>query len=109
MKENTLSDSSSDPIEDFSFENRRKKFPNECPCYIENKPCHNMSPKELNCFLCFCPEYDTSKEEGGCKINSKDGKWFFSDKLPKGKIWDCSDCIYPHKKEIVRKYMDKSE
>ncbi|MDP6641383.1 MAG: cysteine-rich small domain-containing protein [Nitrososphaerales archaeon] len=96
-------------INDFSFENMRKKFPDKCPCYIENKPCHDMDPEELNCLLCYCPEYDQSKKEGGCKIDSKEGKWFFSDKLPSGKIWDCSSCNYPHKRENVEKYSKKAE
>lgn len=91
-------------LEDFSFKCMQKKFPGKCPCYVEGGPCHDMLPEELNCFFCFCPEYDVSCEEGGCKIGSKKGKWFFSDKLPRGKIWDCSDCVYPHRVEVVERY-----
>jgi len=93
-------------IEEFSYKNRSRFYKEKCSCYQENKPCHKM--KDLNCFFCYCPFYDNSKEEGGCKRNSPDGKWFHSDKLPKGKIWDCSDCVYPHKKEIVRAYLEKN-
>ncbi len=91
-------------INEFDFENQKKKFPDKCPCYKEGK-CHNI--KELNCFLCYCPEYDNSVKEGGCKINSSKGKWVFNEKLAKGKIWDCSDCDYPHKKEVIEKYLRK--
>jgi Zn-finger protein len=89
-------------IDEFDFENRKEKFPDECPCYT-GKKCHNIHG--LNCFLCFCPEYDNSKTEGGCKINSSKGKWLVNEKLPAGKIWDCSDCDYPHKKETAEKYL----
>ncbi len=87
-------------IKEFDFENQKLKNSNECICFKENKKCHDIS--EMNCFFCYCPEYDNSKIEGGCKINSKNGKWFFADGK---KIWDCGDCEYPHKEEIVRKYL----
>jgi len=91
-------------ISEFRFSNRKLKHSKECPCYKQNKPCHNTDG-ELNCFLCYCPEYDNSKTEGGCKINSPNGKWHFNEKLPKGKIWDCSDCEIPHKEEVVKKHL----
>ncbi|MAG11065.1 hypothetical protein CMI44_02020 [Candidatus Pacearchaeota archaeon] len=88
-------------INEFRFENQKKKNPKKCSCYREDK-CHNI--EQLNCFLCYCPEYDNSVESGGCKINSIKGKWFVSgDK----KIWDCSDCDYAHRREVVEKYLRK--
>ncbi|MCW8965278.1 MAG: cysteine-rich small domain-containing protein [Candidatus Pacearchaeota archaeon] len=93
-------------IKEFNFLNRQKSHPNECPCYT-GKICHNINPKKLNCFLCYCPEYKTNKIEGGCKINSPKGKWLTNKKLPKGKIWDCSNCNYPHHEEIVKKYLKR--
>jgi dUTP pyrophosphatase len=92
-------------IKEFNFLNRKNKYPNECPCYT-NKICHNLPEEKLNCFLCYCPEYK-SEIEGGCKINNPNGKWLFNEKLPKGKIWDCSDCDYPHREEIVEKYLKR--
>jgi len=86
-------------LEIFSFKNMSEKFPDFCPCYSYKKQCHKMEAEKLNCFFCFCPEYDNSKEEGGCKRNSDKGKWFFNEKLPYGKVWDCSDCTWPHEKE----------
>jgi len=94
-------------IKEFNFKNRKSKYPNECPCYLQNKPCHNLSEEEHNCFLCYCPEYDLTKEEGGCKINNPNGKWLFNEKLSKGKIWDCSNCNYPHKQEVAKMYLMK--
>lgn len=93
-------------IKEFNFKNRKAKYPDACPCY-KDKPCHNIPEEKLNCFLCYCPEYISNLEEGGCKINSQKGKWFFDKRLPKGKIWDCSNCDYPHKEEIVEKYLKK--
>ena len=94
-------------IKEFNFKNRKAKHPTECPCYLQNKPCHNLPEEELNCFLCYCPEYDLTKQEGGCKINNPKGKWLFNEKLLKSKIWDCSNCDYPHRPEIVKMYLMK--
>lgn len=86
-------------LTEFDFENKKKKNPDSCVCYSDGK-CHNL--EKLNCFFCYCPEYETTKAEGGCKINSEKGKWFVKgDK----KIWDCSDCNYPHKEEFIKKHL----
>ncbi|MFC1682410.1 cysteine-rich small domain-containing protein [Nanoarchaeota archaeon] len=85
-------------IEVFDFENR-KENKEECVCYKQEKKCHEI--ENLNCFLCYCPEYDS---EVGCKINSLKGKWLVSEG---GKVWDCSGCDYPHREEVVRKYLRK--
>jgi len=58
-------------LEIFSFDSMCEKFPDFCPCYKDKKPCHDIEGSELNCFFCFCPEYDNSVEEGGCKRSSK--------------------------------------
>jgi Zn-finger protein len=84
----------------WSFESRSKTHPKECPCY-SGQPCHTG---EVNCFLCFCPEYDLSKEEGGCKRKGN-GKWFFHENLPAGKIWDCSECEWPHRADNIKKHL----
>ncbi len=91
-------------IQEFNFNNRKLNYKETCPCYAEDKPCHDIDGKDINCFLCYCPEYDNSKNEGDCKINSPKGKWFIH---AEGKIWDCSDCDYPHKEEVVRKHLKK--
>lgn len=90
-------------IKEFNFLNRKNKFPYECPCYM-GKICHNLSPEKLNCFLCYCPEYKSDLEEGGCKINNPNGKWLETEKA---RIWDCSDCDHPHKEEVVEKHLKK--
>jgi len=94
-------------VDGFDFDKRKKDCPNECPCYGENKPCHKMV--DLNCFLCYCPEYDLNKSEGGCKLGNPQGKgkWFVHAALPEGKIWDCSDCTHPHEKEVAKTYFRK--
>jgi len=50
-------------------------------------PCHNNLE---DCSLCYCPFYP-------CKDENK-GKWH---KTREGKIWDCSQCEWIHKKEVV--------
>lgn len=86
-------------IEEFDFENRKRENPEACICFKDGK-CHKTA--ELNCFFCYCPEYDCKNPEGECKIKNKKGRLFVKgDK----KIWDCSDCDYPHRKEIVEKYL----
>ena len=62
---------------------------------------------DLNCFLCYCPFYNTETEEGDCLRNSPDGKWHHSEKLSAGKIWDCSNCEYPHIEDTVRVHLEK--
>lgn len=88
-------------LDEFDFENRKEKNKFECPCYRGEK-CHEI--EDLNCFLCYCPEYDNSLEEGGCRINNPKGKFFEKDGT---KIWDCSDCEHPHKRETAEKYLRK--
>jgi Zn-finger protein len=88
--------------EDWSFEKRSKEHQNECPCYTKGK-CHQL--EDLNCFFCYCPEYDLTIQEGGCKIGNPKGKWFYHKDLPKRKIWDCSDCDYPHKPQNIVNYL----
>lgn len=98
-------------IDENKFSKRSKEHPEECPCYsqVPLRTCHNTLPDNHNCLWCFCPEYDLTIEEGGCKINNPlgKGKWFFHESFLKGKIWDCSDCSWPHEEENVRKYLMK--
>jgi len=93
-------------IHETSFKIRSKKYPDACPYYQSEHSCH-PEIKDLNCFLCACPQYDSSKLEGGCKINSKKGKYHKHQNLPKGKIWDCSDCNTYHTPISVKKYLEK--
>jgi len=93
-------------IKEFRFENQRADNLEKCPCYAQNKPCHNIPLEEFNCLLCFCPEYNTSNSEGGCKIPEKGkGEWFYHPSHQTGRIWDCSNCGYPNREEIVREYL----
>ena len=77
------------------------------PCY-NGARCHNgLDDYHLICLLCICPEYNRTIDEGGCNLNSPNGKWFYNTNLPKGKIWDCSDCKLPHTEKFVRSYLEK--
>lgn len=89
-----------------SFKSRSKKHPGKCPYYQKQPPesCHPET-EDLNCFLCACPNYESHKLEGGCKINSSSGKIQYHKNLPAGKIWDCSDCAINHRPEDVRKFL----
>jgi Zn-finger protein len=94
-------------LNEFDYKNRKEKHPEECPCYGGN-PCHDM--EDLNCFLCYCPWYNLEVSEGGCKLNNplEKGQWFerkghyISDR-----IWDCSNCTYPHNKKVIKKELTK--
>lgn len=88
-------------INEWDYNKRSKTHPKECPCY-KDKPCHNKG--DINCLLCFCPEYDLSKEEGGC-LRKGNGKYIQHPTLAAGKIWDCSGCDWPHKKDNIKKYI----
>lgn len=86
----------------YDFNVRRMTNPEECPFYTNGGRCHDI--EDMNCLLCLCPNYDRTVKEGGCKINSPDGKYT---ETVDGKIWDCSDCDFPHKKENVIKVLEK--
>ena len=87
-----------------SFKIRSKEYPNECPYYKTQSSCHPKI-KDLNCFLCACPNYESNRLQGGCKINSKLGKYHHHRNLPKEKVWDCSDCAINHTVKEVEKYL----
>lgn len=94
-------------IEAISFKVLSKESKNEsklqCPYYELGKPCHDIY--DLNCFLCACPNYESDKLEGGCRISSIFGKMTFHANLPAGKIWDCSSCCVNHSPKEVEKYL----
>ena len=94
-------------IEETSFRVRSKKHPNECPYYLKTppSPCHNI--KDLNCFLCACPEYISERLSGGCRLNSRLGKFTYHQNLPEGKVWDCSECKNNHSPASIKRYLTK--
>lgn len=94
----------SEIIEETSFMVRSKKYPEKCPYYQQEKTCH-PEIKDLSCFLCACPNYESHKLVGGCKINSRKGRFHSHQNLPDGKVWDCSYCNINHHPEEVRKYL----
>jgi Zn-finger protein len=92
-------------VSEFDYETRRKEHPHECPCNSSG-PCHKL--EELNCFFCFCPWYESEKTEGGCKAGNPLGKGHYFEReghSTSDRIWDCSDCTYPHQKEVVKQYL----
>ena len=91
-------------IKETSFKVRSKKYPKECPYYQLEYSCHQKI-KDLNCFLCACPNYKSELLIGGCKINSRRGKFVHHSNLPKRKVWDCSDCTINHTPKEVEKYL----
>lgn len=89
-------------IDEWNFEKRKKANPNGCVCYEQDKKCHNL--KKLNCFFCYCPDYDRSVKEGRCRIDSPDGKYIDNHER---KILDCSECDFPHKRENAIKLLEE--
>jgi len=91
-----------------SFRVRARKAPTFDNCfYVESgEPCH-PEVDNLNCFLCSCPNYVSSREDGACKIKSKKGKYHHHSSFPLGKVWDCSDCPVNHSPNEVMEYLKK--
>ena len=106
-------------ISEYNYNTRRVSIPDWCPLYAGNTPCHTMDNMEnFNCLECYSSCYDTSSVEGGCLINNSmnltdklrsmiKGKWHYHSNFPTGRIWDCSDCIFPHDKNNLLKYFRK--
>jgi hypothetical protein len=100
-------------IDYFVYENMQEKHPDFCPLYAQGKKCHDM--KELNCYFCACMYFRFSdkgiKEEGGktcyslCSIEAKGSKNFES---ADAVHLDCSDCLIPHKKSVIKKYFSRN-
>jgi len=93
-------------VEHLSCDIRKLEYPGRCPYYASGKGCHDL--EDLNCFLCACPNYESERLEGGCKINSEGGKWHYHENLPLGRVWDCSDCEINHTSGEVREYIEKN-
>lgn len=96
-------------IDYFEYENMVKKEIDFCPLYKEGKKCHNM--KELNCYLCGCPNfrfndnglgmYNSIKILSRCEINNG------SSLGRSGAVHqECSKCTVPHHKAYIRKNFD---
>jgi hypothetical protein len=96
----------------FRFDNMVKNEPDFCPLYKDNKKCHNI--KELNCYLCACPNFRFDDEgfnvrEGktlysACSINSKEGDRHISDDAIHQ---DCSKCAVPHYESYILKQFSR--
>jgi len=61
---------------------------NKACCFY---PCHDIDKLE-DCVFCYCPKYPCEQLEYG--------------KYLKNGIWDCSNCTWIHKKEIVDNIFD---
>ncbi len=96
----------------FRFDNMVVKEPDFCPLYKENKKCHDL--KELNCYLCACPNF-RFKEEGfhtregktlysTCSIASKEGKQFI---MEDAIHQDCSRCSVPHHESYIKRHFNR--
>jgi Zn-finger protein len=95
----------SDPIEYFKWENISKTNIDFCPLFAKNKKCHNT--KDLNCYLCACPNFrfndDGKKVKSWCSINSVDGRQIEHNGIVHQ---DCSGCTIPHDKDYIKDHFD---
>jgi Zn-finger protein len=93
-----------DFLQKFEYKTRRQEHPEECPCNGTG-PCHDI--EDLNCLFCFCPEYNLKNPEGRCMAGNPLGTGKLLDRTKYGleNIWDCSDCVYPHQKEGIKKIL----
>ena len=97
----------------FDFDNMRKKEPDFCLLYKDNKKCHEM--ENLNCYMCACPHFYFSdkglKELNGkvqysyCAIDSKQGRLsVYGEAIHQ----DCSQCTVPHVESFISKHFNSS-
>ncbi len=96
----------------FDFDNMVKKEPDFCPLYKENKKCHDT--KELNCYLCACPNFrfddeSAKKQEDKtlfslCAIDSKDGSQYVGEEAIHQ---NCSGCLVPHSVTYIKKHFSR--
>jgi Zn-finger protein len=56
-------------------------------------PCHKGLE---DCTFCFCPFYP-------CKNKERKGKYV---RIGNRRVWDCTDCDWIHKKEVVDKIFE---
>lgn len=89
-------------IDYFDYDNMKEKETDFCVLYGKNQKCHDM--KDLNCYLCACPNFRVTTSRSFCNINSKDGS---SIVRPEFTHQDCSNCTVPHQKSFVEKCFDK--
>ncbi|MFA5855737.1 MAG: hypothetical protein WC867_00115 [Candidatus Pacearchaeota archaeon] len=96
--------------------NKDKECQSYCNLIGSGKSCH-PEIKDLNCFLCDCPNYDT--EFLSNKTNSQDyqiligrclhkdnkGKYYFSKEFPRVGVWDCDICPINHDPLELEKYL----
>lgn len=96
------------PIVEFmSFKQRSKRNPELCPYYSMGRSCH-PTVEDLNCMLCACPDYASTRLDGGCRNINSQGKLIKHKNLPIGQVWDCSNCTLYHSPEEVKKYIDEN-
>ena len=59
-------------------------------------PCHKTSNQnDFNCIFCYCPLYALGEKCGGNFVYTKNG------------VKDCSNCIFPHKRENYDAVIEK--
>ena len=59
-------------------------------------PCHKgVDSDNFNCLFCYCPLYALGDRCGGNFRYTENG------------VKDCSNCLYPHRRENYGKIMDK--
>lgn len=96
-------------IDYFDYDNMAKEEIEFCPLYKMGKKCHNM--KELNCYLCGCPNFRFNDDGigvyNGYKILSKCDINNGSSVGRGGAVHqDCSKCTVPHHKVYIEKSFD---
>ncbi len=58
-------------------------------------PCHETEDlEEFNCLFCYCPLYSLGEKCGGNPVFLENG------------IKDCSQCVFPHKKQNYDKVIN---
>ncbi len=97
----------------FEYDNMIKEEKDFCPLYAKNKKCHDI--KNLNCYLCACPNFRFNDEGfkqiedktlfSYCGIESKDGSRLYGDTYIHQ---NCSKCTVPHLVPYIKKYFNRN-
>ena len=103
-------------VENFSFKTMKRTYKDFCIFYEKDRTCHDMKPKDLNCYGCFCPNYKVEisfdKKQGlykigTCSVKSKFG--YYKQTKTRGDIkkdflvLSCANCTVPHRRVFIKK------
>jgi len=85
-----------------------------CRLYSDGKQCHEHL-QNLNCGMCNCPNYNAKYLEeqaqsvlvGKCRIQSRQGHYYFGESYPRVGVWSCEECPIHHSEEFLTEHLKR--